>query len=146
MLLWYCTFYSIPQFHRKIVQAKIEEIQNPSDCNQVRILICQSKNSSNRRNTKLLADCGFGCLINHLLMCFFNAFASKRMLIYNENDFGVKSFQPYSKTCNFLTSNLPTTDSLFPRGLIIYFFDGRSPSKNTFNRQSFFLNLAALPY
>ena len=115
MLLWYCTFYSIPKLHRKIVQAKIEEIQNPSDCNQARILICQSKNSSNRRNTKLLADCGFGCLINHLLMCFFNAFASKRMLIYNENDFGVKSFQPYSKTCNFLTSNLPTTNSLFPR-------------------------------
>ena len=36
------------------------------------------------------------------------------MLIYNENDFGVKSFQPYSKTCNFLSNNLPTTDSLFP--------------------------------
>ena len=79
--------------NRHVVQTKIHAFQNPVNCDQARILICQSKKSNG------IIDCGFGCLINHLLMCFFNAFASKRMLVFDDKLFGLQSFLPYSGKC-----------------------------------------------
>ena len=79
--------------NRHVVQTKIHAFQNPVNCDQARILICQSKKSNG------IIDCGFGCLINHLLMCFFNAFASKRMLVFDGKLFGLQSFLPYSGKC-----------------------------------------------
>jgi glycoprotein 6-alpha-L-fucosyltransferase len=73
----------------KIIQDKINEIQNPSteeNCNSSPKLVCLPANKHIKQG---LPDCGWGCLINHLLICFLNAFVSERMLVFDAVAFGL---------------------------------------------------------
>ncbi|XP_039251021.2 alpha-(1,6)-fucosyltransferase-like [Styela clava] len=55
------------------VMMKIQQLQNPRDCMNTRLLICKI-------NTK--KDCGFGCETHSLISCIMRALRSQRTLIY----------------------------------------------------------------
>ena len=53
-------------------------------------------------------------------MCFFNAYASQRILVYNETNFGLTPFEKYSKNCYF--DELPKANLTWPNdGKIVKF-------------------------
>ena len=72
------------------------------------MLICQPGHQRNNG----FPDCGWGCLVNHLLLCFLYAFASHRMLLFDSKSFGLGPFKPISDTCNF--RHLPETRINWP--------------------------------
>ncbi|CAG2102887.1 unnamed protein product [Medioppia subpectinata] len=79
------------------VQNRIHRLQNPSDCENAKKLVCD-----------LNKYCGFGCQIHHLAHCFVAALALNRTLICDTQDWRSSSgeqnvwnklFQPISQTC-----------------------------------------------
>lgn len=80
----------------EVIQARLSELQNPSDCNKAKKLVCD-----------LTKGCGFGCQMHHILYCLQAAFFTKRTLIldsygwqYNSN--GIEAyFKPLSKCTKY---------------------------------------------
>lgn len=78
----------------KKVQKHLHELQNPSNCEISKKLVCD-----------LTKGCGFGCQMHHILYCFIAAYYSKRTLIlesvgwqYNSRGFE-QYFRPLSDSC-----------------------------------------------
>lgn len=108
-----------------LVQKRLTYLQNPSDCNSARKLVC-----------KLNKGCGYGCQLHHVVYCFIMAYATERTLIlkskgwrYHKNGWE-EVFKPISDTCidstggshgswpaqaNTQVITLPIIDSLNPR-------------------------------
>jgi len=79
----------------RIVQNKLEYLQNPKDCRTAKKLVCN-----------LNKGCGYGCQLHHAVYCLVVAFASRRTLIlesmgwrYHPDGGWDSVFQPISKTC-----------------------------------------------
>lgn len=77
-----------------LVQARLKSLQNPSDCDSARKLVCN-----------LNKGCGYGCQIHHAIYCFLVAYGTERTLIlksagwrYNKKGFE-EVFLPMSETC-----------------------------------------------
>jgi len=77
-----------------LVQARLKHLQNPTDCNSARKLVCN-----------LNKGCGYGCQIHHAIYCFLVAYGTERTLIlkstgwrYNKKGFE-EVFLPLSETC-----------------------------------------------
>ncbi|XP_017767403.1 PREDICTED: alpha-(1,6)-fucosyltransferase [Eufriesea mexicana] len=77
-----------------LVQRRFRYLQNPSDCNKARKLVCS-----------LNKGCGFGCQIHHITYCFLVAYGTERTLIIRSKGWryhkdGWESvFKPLSDTC-----------------------------------------------
>ena len=61
----------------QLVQDKIFENQNPSDCGAAKFLVCPSMENA------LL--CGFTCTLHYITECLIIAFATRRTLLLDEN-------------------------------------------------------------
>jgi glycoprotein 6-alpha-L-fucosyltransferase len=76
------------------VQARLTELQNPSDCELAKKLVCD-----------LTKGCGFGCQMHHILYCLQAAFYTNRTLILDSygwqyNPDGIDAyFKPLSNKC-----------------------------------------------
>ncbi|XP_014253946.1 alpha-(1,6)-fucosyltransferase [Cimex lectularius] len=82
-----------------LVQRRISYLQNPTDCDSAKKLIC-----------KLNKGCGYGCQLHHAVYCLLVAFGTERTLIlqsrgwrYNKNGWE-QVFQPVSDTCREVKS------------------------------------------
>ncbi|KAH0548864.1 alpha-(1,6)-fucosyltransferase [Cotesia glomerata] len=77
-----------------LVQKRFWHLQNPSDCNSAKKLICN-----------LNKGCGFGCQIHHLTYCFLVAYGTERTLILKskgwryQKDGWESVFKPLSDSC-----------------------------------------------
>lgn len=77
-----------------LVQRRFRYLQNPSDCNKAKKLVCS-----------LNKGCGFGCQIHHITYCFLVAYGTERTLIIKSkgwryhNDGWESVFKPLSDTC-----------------------------------------------
>lgn len=86
-----------------LVQARFKRLQNPSNCDESKMLLCD-----------LSKDCGFACEMHHLIYCFIVAFYSNRTLMVDSsawryNTKGLQQyFLPYSDSCTTLYE--PSTD------------------------------------
>jgi len=90
------------------VQNNLVNLQNPPDCSKAKILVCENKADSNGQPI-----CGWGCIINHALLCFRTALATGRMLVLDEDFYGLsKHFQPLSSKCQNMT--VPETHFQWP--------------------------------
>ncbi|KAH8287618.1 hypothetical protein KR054_010905 [Drosophila jambulina] len=108
-----------------LVQRRLHYLQNPSDCQNARKLVC-----------KLNKGCGYGCQLHHVVYCFIVAYATERTLILKSRGWRYHKggweevFQPVSNSCHDAgTANtynwpgkpntqvlvLPIIDSLMPR-------------------------------
>nr|CAH25854.1 alpha 1,6 fucosyltransferase [Drosophila yakuba] len=108
-----------------LVQRRLHHLQNPSDCQNARKLVC-----------KLNKGCGYGCQLHHVVYCFIVAYATERTLILKSRGWRYHKggweevFQPVSNSCHDAgTANtynwpgkpntqvlvLPIIDSLMPR-------------------------------
>ncbi|CAL8087485.1 unnamed protein product [Orchesella dallaii] len=77
----------------RIVQKRIELLQNPTDCGKARKLLCSVE-----------TECGFGCTVHQVVYCLITAYATSRTLILKlKDDHGEFSwnqlFLPLSETC-----------------------------------------------
>ena len=109
----------------KLVQHRLQRLQNPQDCDSAKKLICD-----------LNKGCGYGCQVHHLLYCFITAYGTKRTLILNSQGWRYSGkgwegvFLPVSNTCTItkgpLTAwstkkkkkqnvQLPIIDALYPQ-------------------------------
>ncbi|TRY62878.1 hypothetical protein TCAL_10341 [Tigriopus californicus] len=77
-----------------LVQKRIYTLQNPSDCQSAKKLLCS-----------LNKGCGFGCQVHHAIYCFIVAYGTERMLVlkskgwkYNKAGFE-ELYMPLSETC-----------------------------------------------
>ncbi|XP_068159454.1 alpha-(1,6)-fucosyltransferase [Drosophila tropicalis] len=108
-----------------LVQRRLNYLQNPSDCQNARKLVC-----------KLNKGCGYGCQLHHVVYCFIVAYATERTLILKSRGWRYHKggweevFLPVSNTCHDAGSTnaynwpgkpntqvlvLPIIDSLMPR-------------------------------
>ncbi|XP_017138193.1 alpha-(1,6)-fucosyltransferase [Drosophila miranda] len=108
-----------------LVQRRLNHLQNPSDCQNARKLVC-----------KLNKGCGYGCQLHHVVYCFIVAYATERTMILKSRGWRYHKggweevFQPISKGCHDAGSAnaynwpgkpntqvlvLPIIDSLMPR-------------------------------
>ncbi|KAL7744240.1 hypothetical protein ACLKA6_009202 [Drosophila palustris] len=108
-----------------LVQRRLHHLQNPSDCDNARKLVC-----------KLNKGCGYGCQLHHVVYCFIVAYATERTLILKSRGWRYHKggweevFRPVSNSCHDAgTANaynwpgkpntqvlvLPIIDSLMPR-------------------------------
>lgn len=113
-----------------LVQRRLEFLQNPKDCNQAKLVVCD-----------LQKGCGFGCQLHHVTYCLLVAYATERTLVLKSLGWRYASkgweslFQPLSNTCTEATGSmvhwgasvsrgnldtarvvqLPIVDSLHPR-------------------------------
>ncbi|KAK7505522.1 hypothetical protein BaRGS_00003267 [Batillaria attramentaria] len=111
-----------------LVQRRLEFLQNPSDCNQAKLVVCD-----------LQKGCGFGCQLHHVTYCLLVGYAMQRTLVLKSKGWRYASkgwdtvFQPLSKTCTDASGSmmhwgasrgqmesariiqLPIVDSLHPR-------------------------------
>ncbi|XP_017061602.1 alpha-(1,6)-fucosyltransferase [Drosophila ficusphila] len=108
-----------------LVQRRLHYLQNPSDCQNARKLVC-----------KLNKGCGYGCQLHHVVYCFIVAYATERTLILKSRGWRYHKggweevFQSVSNSCHDAgTANtynwpgkpntqvlvLPIIDSLMPR-------------------------------
>ncbi|CAL8116621.1 unnamed protein product [Orchesella dallaii] len=76
-----------------LVQQKIHTLQNPDDCTKAKKLVCTVDN-----------DCGFGCMIHHIVYCLITGYTTNRTLILNlrtryKGRSWKKTFLPLSSTC-----------------------------------------------
>jgi glycoprotein 6-alpha-L-fucosyltransferase len=78
----------------ELVQQRLLQLQNPSDCKSARKAICS-----------LDKPCGLGCQLHHVLYCFIVAYYTNRTMIlmpgnwqYNENGY-TAYFKPLSDSC-----------------------------------------------
>lgn len=108
-----------------LVQRRFRYLQNPSDCNKAKKLICS-----------LNKGCGFGCQLHHITYCFLVAYGTERTLVMKSKGWryhkdGWESvFKPLSDTC--LSTNgashsnwpgdsskqvisLPIVDNVYPK-------------------------------
>lgn len=82
-----------------VMKKRIEYLQNPSDCNAAKKLVCHVAKS-----------CGFGCQIHHVSFCFILAYATKRTLILDSSNWRYSPrgwdavFQPISSSCTEIPS------------------------------------------
>lgn len=80
---------------QSMVQKRIREVQNPTDCSKAKKLVCN-----------LSKGCGFGCQLHHITYCFMIAIGTGRTFILESNNWkyapeGWESvFLPLSETCN----------------------------------------------
>lgn len=79
----------------KLMEKRLNYLQNPQDCASAKKLVCE-----------VAKTCGFGCQIHHVTYCFILAYATKRTLVldaknwrYSMSDGWDAVFQPISKTC-----------------------------------------------
>ena len=78
----------------KKVQNVLKQLQNPSDCDKAKKIICDLNKS-----------CGFGCQMHHLMYCFITAYASNRNMILESKQGRYKNkgfeayFKPLSESC-----------------------------------------------
>ena len=76
------------------VQEKFKRLQNPSNCEASKKIICD-----------LNKACGFGCQIHHIMYCFIVSFFTNRVMILESNGWRYNSagyeayFEPLSQTC-----------------------------------------------
>ena len=85
----------------------MNKLQNPADCNEAKLLICQG-----RLNSRGTQNCGWGCMTHFASKCFQAAYASGRMLVLDEEFFGLKShFKPLSNSCPY--QDLLQTETIF---------------------------------
>ncbi|XP_015587832.1 alpha-(1,6)-fucosyltransferase isoform X2 [Cephus cinctus] len=108
-----------------LVQRRFRALQNPSDCNKAKKLICS-----------LNKGCGFGCQIHHVTYCFLVAYGTERTLILKSKGWryhkeGWESvFKPVSDTCTSTSGtshanwpgdpskqvlSLPIVDTVYPK-------------------------------
>ncbi|EDW05875.1 alpha-(1,6)-fucosyltransferase [Drosophila mojavensis] len=108
-----------------LVQRRLHHLQNPSDCQNARKLVC-----------KLNKGCGYGCQLHHVVYCFIVAYATERTLILKSRGWRYHKggweevFRPVSDNCqdagtayaynwpgkpNTQVLVLPIIDSLMPR-------------------------------
>ncbi|GLV37169.1 alpha16-fucosyltransferase [Carabus blaptoides fortunei] len=77
-----------------LVQRRLKYLQNPSDCNNARKLICN-----------LNKGCGYGCQLHHAVYCFMVAYGTERTLILKSKGWRYHKagweeiFKPVSDTC-----------------------------------------------
>ncbi|KAK2580528.1 hypothetical protein KPH14_006259 [Odynerus spinipes] len=77
-----------------LVQSRFRYLQNPSDCNKAKKLICS-----------LNKGCGFGCQIHHITYCFLVAYGTERTLVIKSKGWRYRKegwesvFKPLSDTC-----------------------------------------------
>lgn len=77
----------------ELVQSDFKKLQNPSDCEKAKKLVCD-----------LGKACGFGCQMHHAMYCFITAYFTNRTLILESNGWRYNSngyesyFQPLSST------------------------------------------------
>ena len=57
-----------------LMQRRISYLQNPSDCNSTKKLVCSFTNR-----------CGFGCLMHQVVLCFIMAYATERTLVMDRS-------------------------------------------------------------
>jgi glycoprotein 6-alpha-L-fucosyltransferase len=109
----------------KVVQHRLERLQNPQDCDAAKKLLCD-----------LNKGCGYGCQVHHLLYCFITAYGTKRTLILNSDSWRYSDrgwegvFLSVSNTCTIARGpltvwstdsgkhknvQLPIVDGLFPQ-------------------------------
>jgi glycoprotein 6-alpha-L-fucosyltransferase len=86
----------------ELLQNKLHQLQNPSDCASARKIFCSSDNGN---------PCGFGCLTHHLLHCFIVAYWTNRTLVVDTKGWNYSwtseegkkgweaAFLPVSDTC-----------------------------------------------
>ncbi|KAK7477604.1 hypothetical protein BaRGS_00031152 [Batillaria attramentaria] len=87
----------------KLVQNRLDFLQNPTDCSQRRFVVCNLRQA-----------CGFGCLLHHACYCLLVAYATNRTFLLQEGEGGLlfgqhkwsSVFKPLSKTCK--TYPVPT--------------------------------------
>lgn len=86
---------------RSLIKKRLNYLQNPSDCNLAKKLVC-----------RVAKSCGFGCQIHHVAFCFIMAYATKRTLILDSTNWRYsqkgwnKVFLPISSTCTKIPSGL----------------------------------------
>lgn len=77
------------------IQEKLKALQNPVNCKQASVLICEGK--VNSRQTQ---SCGWGCMVHFAAKCLQAAYSSQRTMILNASFFGLDQyFMPLSDTC-----------------------------------------------
>ncbi|BES93248.1 Alpha-(1,6)-fucosyltransferase [Nesidiocoris tenuis] len=81
-----------------LVQRRLTYLQNPSDCENAKKLVC-----------KLNKGCGFGCQLHHAVYCLMVAYGTQRTMIlqskgwrYNKAGWEMV-FRPVSQTCTQVT-------------------------------------------
>ncbi|XP_052272764.1 alpha-(1,6)-fucosyltransferase-like isoform X3 [Dreissena polymorpha] len=80
-----------------LVQRRLEFLQNPSDCDKAKQILCKL----------VVTECGYGCQLHHVTFCLIMAYATQRTLILKSEGWryapkGWESvFLPISKTCRF---------------------------------------------
>lgn len=78
-----------------LVQRRLKYLQNPSDCQSARKLVC-----------RLNKGCGYGCQLHHVVYCFIMAYATERTLILKSKGWRYHKagwdevFENLSDTCN----------------------------------------------
>lgn len=88
----------------KLMERRLNFLQNPPDCESAKKLICD-----------VAKTCGFGCQIHHVTYCFIMAYATKRTLILNSRGWRYSVdgwdavFQPISSTCTSTNGEYNTT-------------------------------------
>lgn len=108
-----------------LVQRRLKHLQNPSDCNNAKKLICN-----------LNKGCGYGCQLHHAVYCFMVAYGTERTLVIKSKGWRYHKagweeiFKPVSETCtdpsgktqsswpgkpNTQVLTLPIIDSISPR-------------------------------
>ncbi len=70
------------------IQMKLENLQHPKNCKQIKTLYC-----------KMESICGFGCQIHHIMYCILIAFLSNRTLMLNSTEwsYNKKGLDEYFK-------------------------------------------------
>ena len=85
---------NVSQEMTKLMERRLNYLQNPRDCVSAKKLVCE-----------VAKTCGFGCQIHHVTYCFILAYATKRTLIVDARNWRYSKdgwdavFQPISKTC-----------------------------------------------
>lgn len=108
-----------------LVQRRFRYLQNPTDCNKAKKLICN-----------LNKGCGFGCQIHHVVYCFLVAYGTERTMILRSKGWRYHKegwdsvFKPLSDTCmsssgeshanwpgdsNTQVLSLPIVDNVYPK-------------------------------
>lgn len=89
----------------KEVQLRFKLLQNPSDCNSAKVLVCD-----------LAKPCGFGCQMHHVMYCFIESYFQNRTMILDSSNWrydpnGYENyFKPLSDKCDY--KNQENRDSI----------------------------------
>ena len=92
---------NVSQEMTKVMEKRLNYLQNPRDCASAKKLVCE-----------VAKTCGFGCQIHHVTYCFILAYATKRTLVLDASNWRYSSngweavFQPISETCTTASGKL----------------------------------------